>query len=547
MEKAFEEDAAEGMMYKCPLAQAQRDFPGPLLRIAAQAALEKGENSWRIVHDATHGVGINRHIKPRDQLASPAGAELRCLVELARLQPGPHFLLKLDVKKAHRRFLHRPSDWGLLGCRTGAGPNVTDVWINRVGTFGVGSAAYWWSRLAAAIARIVMALWGKRFAFQVIYVDDLLLTAWGVDKYETLLLAVALWMMAGAPFSWKKTGGGLDVDYIGYSLSLRTYELGISEGRARWLVDFAEKLVEDKVALVRSLAGWLGRVGYAAGVLEWARPFLGPIYAWSAAAPGGATLPVPEAVLLVVAWVAAQLKAGGRVTPCRKAEVALGELFRTDAKGEEGRVVLGGWRTLGAASPAAAEWFSLEVGPAQAPWLFRAGQASAAISAAELLATKVAVQLWAPAAEARRGATRLTGLTDNKGNSHIILKQLTTKMPVAAVLMQLTTDLHRAGLSLDLEWVPREENTEADALTNEDFALFIPSLRIPITWEDVDLGVVRDVLAVERSFREQLGELKGARAQERGTPGGGPPEAEPPWPRRPQGRGPKRQRLDAWV
>eukprot|EP00973_Karenia_brevis_P077511 10769207-Karenia_brevis.AAC.1 len=42
---------------------------------AAIGALEKGDSSFRIIHDATHGVRVKPEILPQDQVAYPTVAE----------------------------------------------------------------------------------------------------------------------------------------------------------------------------------------------------------------------------------------------------------------------------------------------------------------------------------------------------------------------------------------------------------------------------------------------------------------------------------------
>ena len=60
-----------------------------------------------------------------------------------------HFGLKGDIKKAHRRVKIRKCDWGRQACKL----REETVWLNVVGTFGVGSASYWWARLFGCCAR----------------------------------------------------------------------------------------------------------------------------------------------------------------------------------------------------------------------------------------------------------------------------------------------------------------------------------------------------------------------------------------------------------
>ena len=212
---------------------------------------------------------------------------------------------------------------------------------------------------------------------------------------------------------------------------------------------------------------------------------------------------------MVLRWLAAQLESGRRAVDCQLKPKDLGELFRTDAKGEQGRLVIGGWKCLGGVDPAHAEWFSLEIREAEAPWLFRAGDASRTIATGELLATLVAVRLFAPSGASHRAAFRMTGTTDNLGNAYVVRKLLSTKRPLGPLLMQLTSDLYDRQLWLDLRWVSRDSNVEADALTNGDFTAFDLSKRVPLTWSQVALPIAQALMAADAEFTAALEELRG--------------------------------------
>ena len=54
---------------------------------------------------------------------------------------------------------------------------------------------------------------------------------------------------------------------------------------------------------------------------------------------------------------------------------------------------------------------------------------------------------------------------------------MTTKYPLVAALMELAWKLHLANVQLDLRWLPRQQNDEADALTNSQLDGFNPELR----------------------------------------------------------------------
>ena len=143
------------------------------------------------------------------------------------------------------------------------------------------------------------------------------------------------------------------------------------------------------------------------------------------------------------------------------------------------------------------------------PGCFGGGDSSRVIAAGELLAALVAVRLFHPADCPGRAWYRLAGVTDNLGNAFVVKKLLTTKRPLGPLLMQLTCDLFERQLWLDLQWVKRNLNQEADALTNQDFKLFSPSLRIPISWKDVSLPVAQSLFDAEPSFQDQLDQAKG--------------------------------------
>ena len=59
------------------------------------------------------------------------------------------------------------------------------------------------------------------------------------------------------------------MDWVGYWLDYTRFELGISESRTKWLVEWAERILRDGHVLLRNLAEGVGRLGFSMGVLEW--------------------------------------------------------------------------------------------------------------------------------------------------------------------------------------------------------------------------------------------------------------------------------------
>ena len=102
-----------------------------------------GKVSARVLFDGTHGLCVNSKTRLRDQERAPIAADLkRSMREKSRIGELT-FALSADVTEAHRQVPIHPDDWHLLGCQVSPGG---DVFINTVGTFGIASASYYWSR-----------------------------------------------------------------------------------------------------------------------------------------------------------------------------------------------------------------------------------------------------------------------------------------------------------------------------------------------------------------------------------------------------------------
>ena len=513
----FEEEKALGMMFDVPDRTAHEQYPGDRLRVAAQGALEKGDNSFRVIHDGTHGVRVNNAIKPRDQVRMPTAGDIRAVLREGADTGEVHFLLKGDVAKAHRRTRVRQEDWGLAACRLQPGT----IWLNRVGTFGIGSAGYWWARLAGGVARAALHLAGRDCLWQLIYSDDLLWIGAGHQKLVNILLVVFFWALAGTPFSWKKFRGGLAADWIGYYLDASRFSVGLNAGRRAWLAEWLGGVVAAKMVLVRGLLEGLGRLTFASGVMEWTKPLFAPVYAWVASVPGGACLVLPPMIRLVLTWLRDQLLEGRADTTCRRPQVELGEVFKADAKGEQDYMVLGGWECRGGVPTSAARWFALRIERQEAPWLFRQ-HGSQTIATGELMATLACVMAFVPpGGNLDAGGVALSGSTDNLGNSYAVAKLLTTKWPLILILMGLAETLADRGCWLSLAWTPRESNCEADALTNADYQGFDPTRRVEVTLADLCKGAVTRYLEAGRELYEGIGAAREARRhREAGAAGG---------------------------
>ena len=219
-------------MVEVDLPEALQRF-GKKLAVASLGAIEKKDGSYRVVHDGTHGVAVNSAIRVRDQIRSPGAGELRTLLQ--ELQ-GPCFGLTGDVTRAHRLSKVATQDWGLQACKTGVGgPNK--LWLNKVGTLGISSAAYHWSRLMSGIGRAAFCLLGRSEIYMLIYVDDILWLA-RVDKsgVERICMVIFVFVVLGLPFSWRKFMGSEEFGCVGFVLNVRECKLGLTISAASSVV-----------------------------------------------------------------------------------------------------------------------------------------------------------------------------------------------------------------------------------------------------------------------------------------------------------------------
>lgn len=160
--------------------------------------------------------------------------------------PGAHFALSLGIKNAHRRLASRQEDWGLQSCRA----RRPYLWINRVGTFGMRIACYWWSRLAGMLSRLAGALTGKDWFWQLVFADDIKWTSRGPREFENIRNRCKACL--------GEAQGGMGLVWIGYWLDYFMSELGIIESRVGWIIKWQEGAVAVHPWSRMSPRRWVG-------------------------------------------------------------------------------------------------------------------------------------------------------------------------------------------------------------------------------------------------------------------------------------------------
>ena len=109
-----------------------------------------------------------------------------------------------------------------------------------------------------------------------------------------------------------------------------------------------------------------------------------------------------------------------------------------------------------------------------------------------------------------RRAHRSDGQRDNQSNGFTLDKLCSTKFPLYLVLMELSEQLRSRQLVLSVAWRPRDENEEADALTNERFGAFSLDRRVHVKWSDLRFSVLPRLTDQAVRHFEELQKLKAA-------------------------------------
>ena len=192
------------------------------------------------------------------------------------------FALSADVSEAHRQVPIAESEWYLQ-----IQPAST-VYVKKVGTFGVASARYRWSRVASATGRLAQYLVGDAsHTWHMLVADDFFFwkpagRATGLPQSFSSCCAPP----STCPCRGTRQQEEDTVTWVGFELLLHSNQLGISERQAEWLTRWSREVADPTYVQMGRFEEGLGRIVYVAGALEFERPFLGPLYKFLTIHPG---------------------------------------------------------------------------------------------------------------------------------------------------------------------------------------------------------------------------------------------------------------------
>eukprot|EP00435_Cladocopium_sp_Y103_P051871 s108_g16.t1 len=137
------------------------------------------------------------------------------------------------------------------------------------------------------------------------------------------------------------------------------------------------------------------------------------------------------------------------------------------------------------------------------PYLFIPGKGAEGMStSAELLATLAGLVAfgWIEEAAARKQLELCLTAGTDKGNEFLSQKRSTTKWPLMAINMQLSSVLSRARTGVKLKCIPPEENTVADDITNSVFVQVDLEKRVDIAYSDLPTQIIHALWDTKAQF-----------------------------------------------
>jgi len=81
---------------------------------------------------------------------------------------------------------------------------------------------------------------------------------------------------------------------------------------------------------------------------------------------------------------------------------------------------------------------------------------------------------------------------------------MSSKFPLVVILTELSAQMRAKNLELDLEWIPRNQNEEADAITNGQTGAFDQRRKIEVDVSALPFLVLDKMVVVADDLYEQV-------------------------------------------
>ena len=262
------------------------------------------------------------------------------------------------------------------------------MYVNTTGTFGVASAACWWSRVATAAVRGAHHVLAPELAsWMLLVADDLAVLMTHGRIPEKVLMILTYPRVMGFPLSWKKLAGGENLLWVGYELILKNSSLGLSEPRG-WYT----RLLRDRAVQMQEFQEGLGRAGIVCGALDYDRPFLATVVCLCSKACIAECEATPPCTSWEP-WSISRRRYFRGVAVHVGCNVGAGKRFRwwTHMRTRTG------WEWVTGGKRVGLSWFAVRITPENSPWASqRKGKAYRVIATLEALGLLLALLAFGP-------------------------------------------------------------------------------------------------------------------------------------------------------
>ena len=456
----------------------------------ALGAIEAGDKI-RTIHDAT-ATGVNDRIRnnQKEKTTAPTVVDFLHTRAVDKFTGrGRVKLLKADVSKAHRRIKIRKQDWKYITAKVG-----DDIYVNKVGTYGVASAQYYWGRMAALIIRLMHEIYPGQ-TWMLVYVDDFLIVLDEETAPEHAALLLLILECLGCPLSWHKTDLDYELVWLGYTINADDCAAFPTPDKIVLIKEALSQMKSNNPVKPCLVESTLGRLVWLTQVFSTARPFLSPLYAWLHVLNKHRHAGRPNKLVQLLANLIDHFISMGPRTDQLFYRTSEGT-GATDASAHSDRGVLAGW-WLGSASGQKGDaiWFIIETNHAMHPWLVQHKEdAKRSISALELMAITVLLYVTSRRYVHTDTHLQLPNKTDNEGNAYALLSRSSKTWPHVAMLAEIAAIQHRHTITLRPSHEYREHNTWADDLTNLEVEGWNPANRLQIDIENLEWELMPGLL-----------------------------------------------------
>ena len=417
-------------------------------------ALVEETDKFRHITNAKMGACINEDIPDPDRpVHMPAHAELRRRLRVMAGSRGTQglWMAKRDIRRAYRNLAIRVQDWAVAGMRVGG-----RIYIDTALNFGTRSSPDKFLELSDAV-EWVMRRWGVECTH---YIDDFIFMGGSKEEVDE---QIARFEMVCAEFGLpikeeKDVGPAQRLEVLGVEYDLVAGTVKMPRRQLERIQTGCDSILQKgmQTTEARSL---LGVMGWAAQCLERTAAFSSRLWAAVEAATvaDARRIKVSHGLRDDMRWWIASLHAGMGTRGCaiivHKKEVA--EVAAGDAGSEWG---IGGWDSQGYYKASLTE------------------EVRAAAHRKSAMSSKF-LELWQLLVMARVMGPRWEGRhvrvqVDNQGLVPMFRKGRGKKPMENDMVREICMLQVAQGWSWELQWIQRERNEAADALSKDDMPRF---------------------------------------------------------------------------